>query len=627
MIVDRLVLVLTILICIALMHTASALDPDDPDYWTDMGSESLHKGEAYDVGDYTVRFVDHVPETDQVYLSLLREGELLDEPCLNASCVNVTYRPELDDSVCDYLNWEDEVIIAISNETEDYPESETPTQWDDPLIHIDFYERAKPEISLEIETNCETYTPRDSEIRVTVEIENKGDAKLRNIRVEIDPGDLQAVGDLTSHFGDLQEEEEGAFLFKWENDDDDGILRFLQDDIDPGLDWAKDQIVERPDDDTIKVESGEKDVRIEIGTAGDTASIDINDGVDHTTPTLEVEGEGSNRKIYEPSEESGESEESIYATLRVPAWINDTEGQPYTITANVTGFDEENVMYTESASTEILVLPRFDLEVKKTVNDHISMDDTVWVRIEVENTGIRDLEVRLNDTIPHGFRLCGNETPEWVFNITPSKSSQFSYHIKPERPGVFEIPGATAEFAMAEKNISVWSNAPEITVDGVCITVNKTAEPDRISEGGTVTVRLSVRNTGNMDATINLTDVLPPGAELVSGDPTIQAVLAANQTNETEYVMNIATPGIMTLGSPYVSLSGSGYCYTTPARVPVIEVTGSAEEPSVMSTPASTKEDPLVARTSPRMVDVSFRETMLAICMFAGVFLIGRFMR
>ena len=618
-------LVLTILICIALMHTASALDPDDPDYWTDMGSESLHKGEAYDVGDYTVRFVDHVPETDQVYLSLLRGGELLNRSCLNASCVNVTYHPELDDSVCDLWNWEDEVIIAISNETEDYPESETPTQWDDPLIYLDFYERAKPEISLEIETNCETYTPRDSEIRVTVEIENKGDAKLKNIRVEIDPGDLQAVGDLTSHFGDLQEEGEGAFLFSW--DDRDGILRFLQDDIDPGLDWAKDQIVERPDDDTIKVESGEKYVRIEISTDGDTASLNINDGVDHTTPTLEVEGEGSNRKVYEPSEESEESEESIYATLRVPQSIDDTEGQPYTITANVTGFDEEGVMYTESASTEILVLPRFDLKLKKTVNDHISMDDTVWVRIEVENTGIRDLEVRLNDTIPPGFRLCGNETPGWVFNITPSTSSQFSYHLKPERPGIFEIPAATAEFVMGGKNISVWSNAAEITVDGVCITVNKTAEPDRISEGGTVTVRLSVRNTGNMDATINLTDILPPGAELVSGDPTIQAVLAANQTNETAYVMSIATPGIMTLGSPMMSLSGSGYCYTTPTRVPVIEVIGSVEEPSVMSTPASTKEDPLVARTSPRMVDVSFSETMLAICMFAGVFLIGRFMR
>ena len=180
---------------------------------------------------------------------------------------------------------------------------------------------------------------------------------------------------------------------------------------------------------------------------------------------------------------------------------------------------------------------------------------------------------------------------------------------------------------MNVKNISVVSNAPDITVDGACIIINKTAHPEQIREGETVTVTLSVTNAGNMDATINLTDVLPPGAELVSGDPTIHVVLAANQTNETKYVMSIATPGIMTLGSPYVSLSGSGYCYTTPTTVPVIEVTGSAEEPSVRSTPTSTKEAPLVARTSPRMVDISFRETMLAMCMFAGVFLIGRFMR
>jgi uncharacterized repeat protein (TIGR01451 family) len=166
-----------------------------------------------------------------------------------------------------------------------------------------------------------------------------------------------------------------------------------------------------------------------------------------------------------------------------------------------------------------------------------------------------------------------------------------------------------------------------ITVDGVCITVNKTAHPEQIQEGDTVTVTLSVRNTGNADAIINLTDVLPPGAKLISGDPTIQTVLAANQTNETEYVMSIANPGQVVLGTPWVSLSGSGYCYTTPTDVPVIEVTGVAEEPSVMPTSMPTGDSTLDTRTSLRMVDVSFYETLLVMCMFAGVFLIGRFMR
>jgi len=618
---------MTVLICLTFAGAASALDADDPEYWTDMGDESLRKGETYRMNNYTVKFTDYVPETDQVFLSLSRGDELLDESCLNASCANesMTHRPELDRSVCDWLNWDDEVIIAIVNETDDHPESETPTYWDDPLIHIKFYERAKPEISLEIETGCEVYTPRDSEIRVTVEIENTGDAELKNVHVAIDPGDLQAMGDLTSHFSSFSAEEEGEFLFSWTSDP--GVLKYLEDDL--KLDWVNGRGVGRPNDDEIKVDDGSgKTVKIEIGTGGDTATVDINDGATHDPiPTLDVKGTGSDRKVYAPAENVDESGKSVYARLHVPTGIDDAEGESFTITANVTGFDEKGVRYTESASTEIIVLPRFDLAVRKTVNSHISMDDTVWVRIEVENTGIQDLEVRLNDTVPSGFRLCGNETPGWAFNIAPSGSSMFSYYIKPERPGVFEVPGATAEFVMGGNNISVVSNAPEITVDGVCIIINKTAHPEQIREGETVTVTLSVRNAGNTDATIELADVLPPGAELVSGNMTIRTVLAANQTNETAYVITLATPGIMTLGSPMISLSGSGYCYTSPTDAPVILVTGSTGADQSMSPTPTPTEPTLAVHTSPRSVDVPFYETVLVVCMFAGVFLIGRFMK
>lgn len=623
--VHRLVLMLTVMMCLVFVNAASAFDPNDPEYWTDMGSESLHKGETYRMNNYTVKFLDYVQEIDLVYISLSIGDELLDELCLNASCIEeeMTYRPELDTKVCDYLNWEDEVIIAIVNETDEYPESETPTQWDNPLIHITFYERAKPAISLEITTGCEVYTPRDSEIRVTVEIENTGDAELKNVDVRIDPGDLQAVDDLDSHFSDLQAEEKGEYLFKW--DDDDDVLKYLRDDL--KLYWASGQrVVRSSDGDKITVKSGNNSV--EIKTSGNTATITIDDGESHDDiPAMEVKGEGSERRIYTTSKNIEESEKLVYARLRVPTGIDDIEGAPYTITVNATGFDEKGVRYTESASTEILVLPRFDLKLTKTVNDHISMDQSVWVRIDLENTGRRDLEVRLNDTVPTGFRLGGNETPGWRFNITPSESLRFSYHIKPERPGVFEVPGAVAEFVMGETNISVRSNGPVITVDGVCITVNKTAHPEQIQEGDTVTITLSVRNTGNADAIINLADVLPPGAELISGDPTIRTLLAANQTNETEYVIVLTNPGQVVLGAPWVSLSGSGYCYTASTDVPVIEVTGVAEEPSVMPTSMPTGDSTLTTGTSLRMVDVSFYETLLVLCMFAGVFLIGRFMR
>ena len=515
------VLICATLVALTLMQPASALDPADPDYWTDVGSATLYKGDTYSVSGYTVEFVDYEPETDQVYISLWRGDELLNESVQNASCTNETICDE-GMSVCDRLNWNDEIIVAICNETDDDPASRNPTYWEDPCIHIEFRERAKPEISVEIDTNCKTYIPHDSEIRITVDIENDGDSDLKSLSVTIDPGDLQAIGDLTRRLGNL--------------------------------------------------------------------SVDV--------------------------------EESVHAELRVPSWINETEGESFVISVNATGFDETGVMYAESASTEVLVLPRFDLTVRKTVNSHISVDQTVWVRIDLENTGNKDLEIELNDTVPAGFRLCGNESPSWRFNITPSERLRFSYHIKPERPGIFEIYGAEAKFVMGGTNVSVWSNSPAITVDGAYVIVNKTAYPTNASLGDAVTVTLSIKNTGNLDAIVDLTEVIPSGASLISGNTTLHVTLSRDQTSEIEYVINFSVPGSITLGPPKISLTSSGYSYVAISEMPAIEVTGSLQEASAVS---SQEDGDDAAETKPRSVDVPVYEMLLVICMLGVVYLIGRF--
>ncbi|MEA1869238.1 MAG: hypothetical protein U9N09_03690 [Euryarchaeota archaeon] len=514
------------LVALTLVQTASALNPDDDEYWTDVGSAALYMGDTYEVSGYTIKFVDYQPETDQVIISLWKGVELLNEFVLNASCVaNKTTHGDCDwldeEYCCDCFNWNDEIVIEIHNETEDSSESKNPTEWENPLINIEFWERAKPEISLEIETNCEAYTARDSEIRIMVTIENEGeeDADIRHVDITVDPGDLLGIDDLTGHYANLTVDEE----------------------------------------------------------------------------------------------------ETFYTKLRVPSGVSDPEGELFEIVVNVTGFDEEGVKYTESASIEVLVLPRFDLTVRKTVNSHISMDRAVWVRIDLENTGKEDLEIELNDTVPSGFRLCGNESPPWRFNITPSERVRCSYHIEPVRPGVFEIPGAEATFVIAGKTISVRSSSQTITVDGAYIIMNKTAYPTGVSPGDPVTVTLNVRNTGNADAVIDLTDVIPPCASLISGNTTLHATLSGNQTSEIEYMINFSVPGNVTLAPPEVVLAASDHSYVSSSGMPTIEVTGSLE---VAATPSEEE----TAGAEPRSVDVPvLYEIALMLCMICVVYLIGRF--
>jgi hypothetical protein len=157
--------------------------------------------------------------------------------------------------------------------------------------------------------------------------------------------------------------------------------------------------------------------------------------------------------------------------------------------------------------------------------------------------------------------------------------------------------------------------------------VNKTAYPGTVSLGGEVTVLLSITNTGNRDAIVDLADAIPPGAELVSGNRTLHAVLGANETDGLEYVIRFLVPGNVTLDPPKISVSSSDYSYITTTGVPTVAVIGSLPEKAI--TPVNDSEfgsgqdgSDATRRAS---VDAPLLELMLGVCMLVVVYLIGRF--
>jgi hypothetical protein len=157
--------------------------------------------------------------------------------------------------------------------------------------------------------------------------------------------------------------------------------------------------------------------------------------------------------------------------------------------------------------------------------------------------------------------------------------------------------------------------------------VNKTAYPGTVSLGGEVTVLLSITNTGNRDAIVDLADALPPGAELVLGNRTLHAVLGANETDRAEYVIRFSVPGNVTLDLPEISVSSSDYSYITTTGMPTVAVIGSLPEKAV--TPVNNSESGAGPDGSDMaqgyLVDAPLLELMLGVCMLVVVYLIGRF--
>ncbi|CAD6491531.1 MAG: hypothetical protein ANIMEMIM_00161 [Candidatus Argoarchaeum ethanivorans] len=518
--------ILIVMLCMASIHATSAsFDAEDPYYWDDVGDAALYKGDTYNVEGYTVEFVDYesVKFEGNFVLIQLRKGEsILNESILNSSC-NVSSTTT---TVCDELIWNDEVKIEIYADTDEDPRSNSPINWPNPCIHINFYLRNKPDISLELATNTKTYTAQDSLIYLTATIENEGDAVIKNLSASINPGELRLIGgDLTRHWVSLLVDEE----------------------------------------------------------------------------------------------------EEFYARLQVPPEITGSEGKSFLVFLNATGFDEKNLMHTESVSTEITVLPRFNLKIRKTVTN-ITMEQKSLVSIDVENEGGKNLSIRLNDTLPPCFNLCDNQSLTWEYNLTQGEMLHYSYFMKPTRPGIFEVPPATILFSVHGKTLNITSNACTVMVDGAYIIVNKTAQAEEVIQGQNVTVAVTVTNTGNKDAIIKLADVIPVNAFVINGNTTMQTTLSPGEIDTMVYTMTINSTTNIMLDSPEIAVVSSGYSSVTTSRMPVIEITGS-DIKRIDNDKNSTIDTPQTVSTPPKqkLSKTIVYEILLAVSMLFVVYLIGRF--
>jgi len=452
--------------------TASA----DEDDWEYSGDAMLYLGDTYSVRDCIIEVIDFDKENGMVLLELKKDDELLDKPVLNAS-------------FDDYIYGED-IKIIIYNTTDD-PLSINPTKWKNPCIHVEFYIWKKPTLSMDVTINRITYKPQDSDIHVTVEIENNGEAEIKDVDLYIDTDGLSVTyGKVRYHFSSITEDGSESFDLK----------------------------------------------------------------------------------------------------LKVPRLITNST---FTISANASGVDTEDVAYTAKDSETLEVLPVCDLKIQKIIMN-TSMDRNVSVRVDVENTGVVDLNLTLTDAVTPGFELCQNtilpyfniidgQKLTWNANFEPGKKKSYYYFLKPLRPGVFSICPATAEWNIQGINYTVSSNTPVIAVDGAYLVLNKTAFPLHVKSGEYVTVSLSVLNIGNKAASVTINDVLPDGTSLVSGNATLQTNLDANQTVAIEYVIKMEAPGNITFPHPEIELVSKDYSRLKVSDVINIEV--SPGEPTVTSTP------------------------------------------
>ncbi|MEA1894624.1 MAG: hypothetical protein U9N36_05385 [Euryarchaeota archaeon] len=241
--------------------------------------------------------------------------------------------------------------------------------------------------------------------------------------------------------------------------------------------------------------------------------------------------------------------ESIYLRFVVPHL---PDVRSFTITANATGTDIKDVIYTGSDSCTVLVLPESGLEIEKWVNSHVNVSKAVNVRISVINTGITDIDsITLSDKLPDSFE--SSTTPVWNFSLESGEEISYSYNIFCGVPGEYELPEAITNFSFEGHDYSISSNSPALTVEGSFVKLTKTVDPVIVEEGGSARVTLAAENTGNMPAKVRIEDKLPDNVDFVEGGMIIDMVIAANETVDVTYTISAGEVGIVQFPPPLVS--------------------------------------------------------------------------
>jgi len=285
--------------------------------------------------------------------------------------------------------------------------------------------------------------------------------------------------------------------------------------------------------------------------------------------------------------------ETMDVYLKIPHLM---EKRSFELSATATGKSWDGEKHTISASKSITVAPCWKMpEIEKTVTESVylhgdrfnthngsnsSIASCATVNLMISNPGLIDINcIELADSLPENFVREAGSSLNWTLNLTPKEQKQFSYSIKPRSCGSYDIPVATANWSLCGKNYSVVSisNQSRIAACAAQINLTKTANQTEMICGGAVMVTVRIRNTGSLQATVNVSDSIPENTTLVDGITSLkEVILEEGDTQRFSYRVRINSTGIVILPAAKASFTDLyGYTDATTSNMVTVNMVDS----------------------------------------------------
>jgi uncharacterized repeat protein (TIGR01451 family) len=284
------------------------------------------------------------------------------------------------------------------------------------------------------------------------------------------------------------------------------------------------------------------DVSIKLKNEGDSRAKDTVLTID--TAGMEVLKGKTRYTIGEVLKD--ETLEPVNLTLKAPIpWV-DTN---LNITAKTTCVDVRGDKYEHVGSKVIKIEKKWGLIISKSIKKNNHMGKPMHVSVSVRNEGLCDINnIALNDSIAPEVHLREPVTLDKTLSLKSGELAEkvFEYTLIPDKPGEFTFPQAIATFTLpnGQSGEAGSNNSEKIKIYGPEISITKTIDRQQLNSGDKLTVTVTAKNTGNADASVTLTDTVPPEAKFISGETSFKQVLGSSGgSKKIVYIMQMHKEG------------------------------------------------------------------------------------
>lgn len=185
------------------------------------------------------------------------------------------------------------------------------------------------------------------------------------------------------------------------------------------------------------------------------------------------------------------------------------------------------------------------IRVKRLPAKEAYIDERVYILTEVIN--LKDIplqNIHINETVPYEFITDPyTDCTDWTINLQPKDKRSIGYSIRALKPGTFLIPGMKFSIEYNGITHSIKTNSSEIVIHGPYIDINKSFIYQDTGTQGLLNITLLANNSGDRAAYVQLTDQLPEGSTLISGNLSKNQVMQPSDIWTLKYSVLLNSSG------------------------------------------------------------------------------------